>query len=67
MQTVDVVLMGTTAPTPINRPTVVLTDRGHAVRLLYRLVAALGVLDGDGRQAVRALFLAELDAGATIA
>lgn len=54
----------TTTPTDVlalHRPTAILTPKGDAVRLLYKLVAALGVLDQDDRQAVRDLFEAEMD------
>jgi hypothetical protein len=38
-----------------------LTPKGDATRLVYRLVAVLGILPEDDRRAVRDLFLAELD------
>jgi hypothetical protein len=44
---------------PINRPTVVLIERGHAVRQVYRLSRQLAGLAPDDRHAVLAL-LAEL-------
>jgi len=39
--------------------TVTVTPKGDAVRLLYRLVTALGVLPDDDRQAVLELFAEE--------
>ena len=36
-----------------------LTDKGHAVRLLYRLVVTIGVLPDDDRAAVLELFAVE--------
>jgi hypothetical protein len=53
--------------TPINRPTVTLTPRGHAVRAVYRLTCALARLDPADRAAVVALLAAELGAVAPIA
>jgi hypothetical protein len=48
-----------TVPAPLTDRTTVLTDKGTAVRLLYRLVAALGVLPDDDRQAVLTLLAEE--------
>lgn len=39
--------------------TAVLTPKGDATRLMYRLVAALGVLPDDDRDEVLALFAEE--------
>jgi hypothetical protein len=44
-----------TVPAPLTDRTTALTPKGDAVRLLYRLVAALGVLPDDDRASVLAL------------
>jgi hypothetical protein len=51
----------TAVPAPETDRLTRLTPKGDAVVLLYRLVAALGVLPDDDRQAVRELLLAELE------
>jgi hypothetical protein len=48
-----------TVPAPETDCVIALTDKGAAVRLLYRLVVALGVLPHDDRAAVLELFAAE--------
>jgi hypothetical protein len=48
-------------PAPLNRPTAVLTPKGDAVCLLYRLINALGVLPDDDRAAVIELLAVELE------
>lgn len=52
-------MLNTTVPAPETIRTSVLTPKGDATRLLYRLVAALGVLPDDDRAAVLALFAEE--------
>ena len=47
-------------PAPLNRPTVVLTNKGTAVRCAYRLLAALRALGADDHAAMLALLALEL-------
>ena len=45
---------------PLNRPTAVLTDRGHAARTVYRLAHQLRGLDAADRAAILELLKLEL-------
>jgi hypothetical protein len=56
---ITVNLLTTSVPAPETIRTTVLTPKGDATRLLYRLVAALGVLPDDDRRAVLTLFAEE--------
>ena len=49
-----------TVPAPLNRPIVVLTDKGTAVRAAHKLLAALRELDAADRAAILALLKLEL-------
>ena len=59
--------MAVEVPAPLNRPTVVLTRRGHAARALYRFVHAVRDLDGADRAYVLDMLKVELVELATTA
>ena len=45
----------------LHRPTAVLTERGHAVRAVYALLAALRELPDDDRRDIREMLDVELE------